>query len=71
MVLLVTALVKLVRLPNAPAAKAWVPLTTEAAKLEPGRLGIEMVLPEPELAGALKAFPADEPPEVTGRKVGS
>ncbi len=39
LVRLVTPLVNPVRLPMAPAAKAWVPLTTDEAKFEPGRLG--------------------------------
>ena len=41
LVLLVTALVKLVRLPIAPAEKVLTPLTTEAAKSEPGICGSE------------------------------
>jgi hypothetical protein len=43
LVLLVMPLVKLVTFPSTPAEKAWLPLITEAAKAEPGKLGMDMV----------------------------
>jgi len=70
LVLLVTALVKVVTSPITPAEKDCAPLMTEAANADPGKLGAEKPFPpEPEVEGAV--LPIEPAVEAAGRKLGS
>ena len=70
LVTLVIPLVKLATLPKTFDEKFCTPLTTEAAKADPGRLGSDTVRPPP--SEGVEADPAVEVPIVDVRaKVGS
>ena len=76
MVRLVTPPVKPVRSPTTPAARPEAPLTTDAAKSDPGicgRFSEGRLFELPPAAGAETAPPPARPPPalMAGRKVGS